>query len=130
MILSQHALLASAPAGLKDATDLVHHVGLVKKSSIFGFKNNTLVDFLQIYVAQPRLVPTCKRILSEQGIPLNQFNPAGSQSRKFVPTYESNLPFALRMMVDLDIPGAGWVELPATKYKLRDATLVRIFKSP
>jgi hypothetical protein len=34
---------------------------IVKKASIYGFKNNQLADFLQIYVAIPRLVPTCKR---------------------------------------------------------------------
>jgi DNA polymerase delta subunit 1 len=80
-------------------------------------------------VALPRLVPTCKRILSEQGIPLERFNAQHSSTRKFSPTYESNLPFALRLMVDLDIPGAGWVELPATKYKLRNPAAVWLLSS-
>ena len=121
----QNALLASNPNLTKDGSkDLVHHVTIVKKASIYGFKNNTLVDFLQIYVALPKFVPTCKRILSEQGLPLERFNSPNSSTRKFAPTYESNLPFALRLMVDLDIPGAGWVELPVGKYKMRSSTQV------
>ena len=35
---------------MKDATDLVHHVQMVKKASIYGFKNNTLSDFLQVWI--------------------------------------------------------------------------------
>lgn len=51
--MSQSALIANAPAGMKDATELVHHVQLVKKASIYGFKNNVLSDFLQVSRISP-----------------------------------------------------------------------------
>lgn len=35
-------------------------------------------------------------------------------------TYESNLPYVLRFMVDKDITGCGWVTLPAGKYRLEE----------
>lgn len=34
------------------------------------------------------------------------------------PTYESNIPYALRYMIDSSIVGGSWVELPADKYTL------------
>ena len=35
-------------------------------------------------------------------------------------TYESNVPFVLRFMIDKGIQGADWVEMPAVTYSLRD----------
>lgn len=32
-------------------------------------------------------------------------------------TYESNVLFALRFMIDCNIVGGNWIELPAGKYK-------------
>jgi len=34
-------------------------------------------------------------------------------------TYESNMPFALRFMIDNDIGGMQWIQIPAEKYMLR-----------
>ena len=34
-------------------------------------------------------------------------------------TYESNLPFALRFMIDNDIVGMQWIKIPQNKYKIR-----------
>ena len=79
-----------------------------------------LCDFLLIIVAVPRLVATVKRIVCDQG-----FSFSGSY-KKLSPAYESNVPFELRLMVDLDIPGCGWVELKANQFKLRNRNLVFI----
>lgn len=35
-------------------------------------------------------------------------------------TYESNVPFILRFMIDNNITGSDWIELPAATYALRD----------
>lgn len=32
-------------------------------------------------------------------------------------TYESNVLFALRFMIDCNIVGGNWIEIPAGKYK-------------
>ena len=36
-------------------------------------------------------------------------------------TYESNLPYALRFMIDNEFGGMSWVKIQASKYRLRDA---------
>lgn len=38
-------------------------------------------------------------------------------------TYESHVLFALRFMVDCNVVGGGWVELPAGKYQVTPRTL-------
>lgn len=38
-------------------------------------------------------------------------------------TYESNIVFALRFMVDRDIVGGNWIEVPTGKYKKNARTL-------
>ena len=35
-------------------------------------------------------------------------------------TFESNVPFILRFMIDQDINGCNWVEAPAGTYSIRD----------
>ena len=36
------------------------------------------------------------------------------------PTFESNMPYALRFMIDQDIAGMSWIELPENTYKIRN----------
>ena len=40
----------------------------------------------------------------------------GLGSKSFL-TYESNILFALRFMIDCNIVGGNWIELPAGKYR-------------
>jgi len=41
----------------------------------------------------------------------------GLGMKSFV-TYESDVPFALRFMIDCNIVGGNWIEIPAGKYKM------------
>lgn len=47
----------------------------------------------------------------ERGITID-----GLGSKSFV-TYESNILFALRFMIDCNIVGGNWIEVPSGKYK-------------
>lgn len=92
----------------------VIRVERVKKQSIWGYHFNEMGDFLQITVALPALVATARRML-EKGITVPGLG------MKFFSTYESNLQFALRYMVDKNLRGGGWVELPKGSYRIRAA---------
>lgn len=59
----------------------------------------------------PSLIAGVKRLL-EDGVQINGVGALRGQ------TYESNVPFVLRFMIDNDISGADWVELPAGTYAL------------
>ena len=94
------------------ASFFVLHVEVLNKRSLVGFiPGNATSMFLKVFVGMPKLVPTARRVL-ERGF---QFN---GRSHQYL-TYESNVPFVLRFMVDHDITGCCWVELPAATYSVR-----------
>uniref|UniRef100_A0A915J562 DNA polymerase delta catalytic subunit n=1 Tax=Romanomermis culicivorax TaxID=13658 RepID=A0A915J562_ROMCU len=80
---------------------------------IRGFTFNAKTSFLKITVSLPKLVPIARRILETGACQSPGFN------SKNLLTYESNVDFEIRFMVDLDVNGCCWIELPASKYKLR-----------
>lgn len=79
--------------------------------SLLGYHFDEVKEFLKIYVAMPSLVPSVKRYLDD-GI-----NVSGYGTLRGL-TYESNVPFVLRFMIDNNISGADWIELPATTYSI------------
>ena len=80
--------------------------------SLLGYHFNETRDFIKIYVAMPSLVPGLKRLFDD-GISVPMMGNVRGQ------TYESNVPFVLRFMIDNHIQGADWIELPAATYAVR-----------
>lgn len=91
----------------------VTNLEVVQRKSVWGYQEKKHHDFIKITVAVPSLVATARRLL-ENGLQLGAYG-----SRQFQ-TYESNVAYVLRWMVDLDVKGGGWLEIPAGKYKRRD----------
>ncbi|KAL9233345.1 hypothetical protein vseg_008362 [Gypsophila vaccaria] len=85
-------------------------IELVQKRSIMYYQQQISHPFLKIVVALPNMVATCRGIL-DRGI---QIDGLGMQC---FTTYESNVLFALRFMIDCNIVGGNWVEVPCRKYK-------------
>nr|XP_006813424.1 PREDICTED: DNA polymerase delta catalytic subunit-like [Saccoglossus kowalevskii] len=83
------------------------------KESIYGFHENRKLPFLKITVALPKLIAPAKRILETGGLQIPPYSNKGYQS------YESNIDFEIRFMVDADVVGCNWVEVPAGSYQLR-----------
>ncbi|XP_043915313.1 DNA polymerase delta catalytic subunit [Protopterus annectens] len=88
-------------------------VDICEKESIYGYHGNRMIPFLKITMALPRLIAPAKRLL-EQGLRFGSFAVQGYQS------YEANIDFEIRFMVDRDVVGCNWIELPAKKYKVRE----------
>lgn len=101
--------LRSNREGLQSA---VLAVDMVSRESIYGYHGNRKIPFLKITVALPRLIAPAKRLL-EQG-----FTCPGYLQHGFL-SYESNIDFEVRFMVDSDVVGCNWIEVPAKKYQLR-----------
>ena len=85
---------------------------MVQKSSIMNYHGGKDFAFIKITVTQPKYIAVAKRLL-DQGIQVPGFN---TQS---FPTFESNLSFDMRFMIDFGVVGANWIELPANKYRIR-----------
>ncbi|GMH07696.1 hypothetical protein Nepgr_009536 [Nepenthes gracilis] len=88
----------------------IRRVELVQKRSIMYYQQQDYRPFLKIVVALPTMVATCRGIL-DRGM---QIDGLGMQS--FL-TYESNVLFALRFMIDCNVVGGNWIEVPAGKYR-------------
>lgn len=61
----------------------------------------------------PSLVPALKRIFDD-GVSIPSVGLIRGQ------TFESNVPFVLRFMIDCEISGADWVELPPYSYAIKE----------
>lgn len=86
-------------------TQAVYAVELCRKCSMYGFHFNKLFPFLKITVAVPKLVAVTRRVLNTISIP--PFCAMNYQS------FESNVDFEVRFMVDTGIVGCNWIECPA-----------------
>ncbi|XP_019162710.1 PREDICTED: DNA polymerase delta catalytic subunit [Ipomoea nil] len=88
----------------------VRRIEMVQKRSIMYYQQQGSQPFLKIVVALPTMVTTCRGIL-DRGIQID-----GLGMKSFM-TYESNVLFALRFMIDCGVVGGNWIEVPAGKYK-------------
>ena len=94
--------------GIKQA---VLAVEIFQRCSMYGFHYNKMFPFLKITLASPKLVAPARRLISSVNIP-----PFGQVSYL---SFESNIEFEVRFMVDTGVVGCNWIECPPGKYKLR-----------
>uniref|UniRef100_A0A0A0KIW2 DNA polymerase n=1 Tax=Cucumis sativus TaxID=3659 RepID=A0A0A0KIW2_CUCSA len=92
------------------APNFVRRIELVQRRSIMYYQQQTFQSFLKIVVALPTMVTSCRGIL-DRGIQIEGFG------MKSFMTYESNVLFALRFMIDCNVVGGNWIEVPVGKYK-------------
>eukprot|EP00746_Dinoflagellata_sp_MGD_P000697 gnl/MRDRNA2_/MRDRNA2_101258_c0_seq1.p1 gnl/MRDRNA2_/MRDRNA2_101258_c0~~gnl/MRDRNA2_/MRDRNA2_101258_c0_seq1.p1 ORF type:complete len:1045 (+),score=202.18 gnl/MRDRNA2_/MRDRNA2_101258_c0_seq1:77-3211(+) len=97
----------------KKLQHMVLSVEVHEKSTLFQWQGGTHTLFFRVELAVPQLV-SLARTICERGFELieNRGSFMGST------TYETNIPFALRFMVDRKIPGGGWVEI-MNEYEVR-----------
>ncbi|ELU43623.1 DNA polymerase delta catalytic subunit [Rhizoctonia solani AG-1 IA] len=93
------------------APGTVLKIEIVHKRSLWSYRLNARAEdetspFLKITLSEARNVP---KVRDEY---MGLFNGP-------ITTYESNMPFELRFMVDREIVGMNWVEAPAGAYELR-----------
>ncbi len=85
---------------------------LVSKLNIYGYAGDKKSQFIKITSHSGQHSNAVKRVL-ENGMAFGRY-PATPHA-----TFESNLPFILRYMIDAKISGMNWVELPAGSYRIR-----------
>ncbi|KAK7861969.1 hypothetical protein R5R35_013533 [Gryllus longicercus] len=90
-------------------------VEIVKKQNMVGYRGEDLAIFIKVTVTLPRHIAGAKRLL-ERGISFSSLPPHSYQF------FESNIDFDIRFMVDAEVVGCSWVELPAGVWRLRSKT--------
>ncbi|XP_058461751.1 DNA polymerase delta catalytic subunit [Malaya genurostris] len=96
----------------ENVQEAVLDVELVQKQSILGYNGEDKFTFIKVTVALPRLLAAVKRLLEkEQMMPEMDFQDCR--------VYESNIDFDIRFMVDRNVVGCSWIELPPGKWRMR-----------
>lgn len=114
----RQALEAALAQRDRDSSDgLTRVVGVQVVSdrmSIYGYQFNRPLKLWKVFLSMPSYVPKARTLL-ESGLTL-----PGCDFRAYQ-TYESNVPFLLRFLIDHDIQGCNWLEAPAHTYAVRPA---------
>ncbi|KAI8637673.1 DNA polymerase family B-domain-containing protein [Parasitella parasitica] len=107
----QHIHLPALKQSLSSAIGqpgAVFDVSILMKQSIYGYHGESKSPFVRVTVKDPRDISKCKNKI-EQGLYISDFDrPCQSDT-----TFESNLGYVLRFMIDCKVPGSNWIELPA-----------------
>ncbi|XP_053546791.1 DNA polymerase delta catalytic subunit [Bombina bombina] len=107
-----NAVIKDMRSNKDNVSQAVLAVDICMKENMFGYHGKRIIPFLKITMALPRLIAPSKRLL-EQGLRFGSFPLHCYQA------YEANIDFEIRFMVDNDIVGCNWIELPPGKYHLR-----------
>lgn len=77
------------------------------KQSIYGYHGDQKSPYIRVTVQNPRDISKC-RMKIETGIRVQGLNNICQSDT----TFESNLSYILRFMIDCKVPGSNWIELP------------------
>ena len=94
--------------GIKGA---VEKIEVVQKQSVMFYKTR-FENFLKVFVSNPKFIPQLRSVVE------NGLNYAGKDCLSKI-TYESDIPYVLRFMLDNEIAGMTWIRIEKGKWKLR-----------
>ena len=96
----------------------IRSIELVRdKQSLMYFQEGKTSTFVKVTVTLPNMVATARGIMEKQGVMV----PGLYASAMTFQTFESNVLYTLRFMVDGGVVGGNWLELPAGGYKIRES---------
>ncbi|EPY26579.1 DNA polymerase delta subunit 1 [Strigomonas culicis] len=79
-----------------------------QRRSLMHYKGGGLTTHLRIVVQLPQHIPKLRSLLSERGVAC----PGAWDGMRYFPTFESNVIFPLRFLVDNGIGGCNWATVP------------------
>jgi len=92
-------------AGRERLTRCVLQVTVEQRTTLMYWQDGGHKPFFRVTVAIPSLVSASRSVI-ERGFQLSN-----NQSFRATTSYETNIPFVLRFMVDTSLSGGGWVRL-------------------
>ncbi|KAF9054588.1 DNA polymerase family B-domain-containing protein [Panaeolus papilionaceus] len=102
-------------------SSIILKIEKVVKRSLVGYLGDEQVPFLKITLRDPKSVPKVRDNLIMIAT-LRLFEKGECNYRDLFPgiyaTYESNIAFNLRFMIDTKVVGMNWIEVPAGKYRI------------
>ncbi|KAF8845184.1 hypothetical protein BDN67DRAFT_962126 [Paxillus ammoniavirescens] len=89
-------------------------IKLVNKRTLWGYRGDDWMAFMELTISDPKSLPKVRGLFERGEVSFRDFFPLGQPYA----TYESNIPYILRFMIDTKVVGMNWIEIPAGKYKL------------
>ncbi|KAF9508169.1 hypothetical protein BS47DRAFT_1373735 [Hydnum rufescens UP504] len=99
-----------------DSPDGLRNVQILPKRSLWGYRGDAKPVFLKLTISDPKTLPKVRGLFERGELHFRDLFPEP------ITTYESNIPFILRFMVDTKVVGMNWIEVPGGKYTLRQAS--------
>ena len=96
-----------------DSGGIVRAIDIQEKRSLWGYKGDDWVPFLRITLADQRSLPKIRGIFERGECHFNALFKADG-----VATFESNIAYTLRFMIDTKVVGMNWIEVPKGKYTI------------
>lgn len=91
--------------------NVIKSLDIVLKQSLYGYRGDAKSPFVKITVNDPRSFSKIRQKI-EQGVTIPYYERAIRNDT----TYESNLAYLLRFMIDCKVTGSNWIELPPGTY--------------
>ncbi|KAK7031378.1 DNA polymerase [Favolaschia claudopus] len=86
--------------------DAVTSVSLVSKRTLWQYRGDDWTPFIKLIIVNPKTLPKIN------------FEPFPRD--RLISTYESNIAYVLRFMIDTKVVGMNWIEVPAGKYTIHE----------
>lgn len=90
--------------------NMINHIEVEVKENIMNYTGEAPRPFFKVFTNVPKSVAAVRAVIEKGGV--EKFTGSGQ-------TYESNIPFALRFMIDQGIVGMCWLEVLRGNYDLR-----------
>ncbi|KAJ7224475.1 DNA polymerase family B-domain-containing protein [Mycena pura] len=91
--------------------NLVVAAKLVSKRSLWQYRGDDWVPFIKLIVSSPRSLPKVRGMFERNECHYDYF-----ATDRPIATFESNIAYTLRFMIDTKVVGMNWIEVPAKKY--------------
>ncbi|SGY32734.1 BQ5605_C002g01405 [Microbotryum silenes-dioicae] len=92
----------------------VHSIKVAHKRSLWGYKGDGTVPFIKITISDLRAYPKVRGAFERGEVNFRELF-----TGEAVMTYESNIAYTLRFMIDHGIVGMNWLELPPGTYQMK-----------
>lgn len=99
------------PYECKHMDRFVLSVEEVDRESVYGYSPMAMKKYWKIRLAVPSLVSSARYTLQRGDFSFGNVPP------RVYNTFESNLPFVIQVMIDMNIVGCNWIELPVDAYE-------------
>ncbi|CAD6575074.1 MAG: DNA-directed DNA polymerase delta, partial [Tremellales sp. Tagirdzhanova-0007] len=94
------------------STPPVTNCVIFNRKSLWGYRGDDLVPFIKITCSDPKNLPKVKGAFERGQVEFNGLFPPE------IVTYESNIAYTMRFMIDTKIVGMNWVEIKGGNFEL------------